>query len=150
MTDIGSPIRALREQLGWSQSDLAAKLGKTQTAISYWENGSREPGLDDVRALAAAFGVQPGALIGDGETAPQLLTGAEHRALTLIADLWNLLSGQIIESGPSAFDDRRELAGHIHAIQHAIMAQAAARAYPNYFRLLGGWPPGASREMIPE
>jgi hypothetical protein len=30
-----------------------------------------------------------------------------------------------------------EIIHHIHIIQHAIMAQAAARAYPERLRLLG-------------
>jgi len=38
--------------------------------------------------------------------------------------------------------DINELIVHVHALQHAVMAQAAARAHPREFRLLG--------EMIPE
>lgn len=45
-------MRQAREAKGWSQADLAAELGKTQTAISYWESGKRTPGLDDLIDLA--------------------------------------------------------------------------------------------------
>ena len=34
-------------------------------------------------------------------------------------------------------DDLREIRAHIHDLQHAVMAQAAARCYPREFRLLG-------------
>ena len=34
--------------------------------------------------------------------------------------------------------DLREVAGHIHALQDKVLAQAAARAYPDEFRLMGG------------
>lgn len=147
MIDVGRRIRALREACGWSQVELAAKLGRTQTAISYWENGEREPGLADLVALAAAFTVHPGALLGSEDGPEPGLTIAEHKALELTAQLWNQLAGQVIKDGPSGDLDRQELAAHIHAIQRAVMAQAAARAYPGLFRLLGDWPVGDGRDL---
>lgn len=73
----------------------------------------------------------------------ELLTEAEHRAMDLTAELWNLLCKDVIGRGPSRAGDLRELIGHIHAIQHTVMSQAAARAYPDRYRLLGGEAPGA-------
>jgi hypothetical protein len=70
-------------------------------------------------------------------TDPELLTEAEHRAIDYTAALWHEL-GEIVGPGPSRAVDLRELVVHIHAIQHAVMSQAAARAYPDRFRLLGG------------
>lgn len=59
MTDpnswIAGQIRHHRERRGWSQSVLADHLGRTQTAVSYWESGRRTPGLDDLFDLADAF-----------------------------------------------------------------------------------------------
>lgn len=77
-----------------------------------------------------------------------LLTDSEQAALDLAAQLWNTLSGEIIGDGPSGHGDRVEIVAHIHAIQHAVMAQAAARAYPERFRLLGGWPVGEGRDHM--
>lgn len=61
MTDtnawVASAIRAAREQRGWSKSELARRLDKTQTAVSYWEAGKRSPGLDDLVDLADALGL---------------------------------------------------------------------------------------------
>lgn len=68
-----------------------------------------------------------------------MLTDLELRALDLTAELARCLPG-IIGTGPAAGEDLRELHAHIHGIQHTIMAQAAARAYPDKFRLLGGAP----------
>lgn len=48
-------IREARDRLGWSQSELASRLNRTQTAISYWEAGKRSPGLDDLIELADAL-----------------------------------------------------------------------------------------------
>lgn len=67
-----------------------------------------------------------------------LMTAAEHRAVRLAGELASLISTVIITPGPSADGDRREVALHAHAIQNMVLAQAAARAYPNRYRLMGG------------
>jgi hypothetical protein len=68
---------------------------------------------------------------------PDLLTPDEHEAVRLAGELWNALC-RIPAGGPTHDADLRELCAHIHAIQHAVMAQAAARAYPTLYRPLGG------------
>ncbi len=65
-----------------------------------------------------------------------LMTEDEHRAMALTADLWNLLC-RVAASGRSRSSDLGEVCHHIHAIQHVILAQAAGRAYPGRYRLLG-------------
>lgn len=52
---IGKQIRIAREQLGLQQSELAHRLNKTQTAISYWESGKRTPSLNDLFELSDAL-----------------------------------------------------------------------------------------------
>jgi hypothetical protein len=72
---------------------------------------------------------------------PGLLTKDEQRALELSGELANLLHKIITEGGLTesmVTHDWREGAEKIHALQHMIMSQAAARAYPHKFRLLGG------------
>jgi len=68
---------------------------------------------------------------------PELLTADEQKAITLTADLWNQLC-RVVGGGRTRDADLVELCTHIHAIQHAVMSQAAARAYPGEYRLLGG------------
>ncbi|MBM0257363.1 hypothetical protein [Micromonospora sp. 4G55] len=68
-----------------------------------------------------------------------MLTDTEHQAMDLTAQLWNTLCA-IAGDGPARAGDLAELGQHIHAIQHAIMAQAAARAHPDRYRLMGGQP----------
>lgn len=67
----------------------------------------------------------------------EFLTGAEQAALGLAAQLWNDLCAL---TGPGATRQRDldEAVVHIHAIQHMVMANAAARAYPSLYRPLGG------------
>lgn len=69
-------------------------------------------------------------------TDAQPLTAAEHRALALTGQLAMELN-LIVGNGPSRGADLQELVHHLHAIQHTIMAQAAARTYPETLRLLG-------------
>lgn len=73
-----------------------------------------------------------------GETL-DLLSATEQKALGLTGDLARLLD-LIVAAGETRPADLTELHAHIHAIQHAIMSQAAARAYPLLYRPLGyGW-----------
>jgi len=65
------------------------------------------------------------------------LTKDELHALDLTAQLANAF-GRIVGDGRTRQADLHEAVQHIHALQHAIMSQAAARAYPERFRLLGG------------
>ena len=65
----------------------------------------------------------------------ELMTMAEHRAVELIgeiADLWNQEIVRVDDAG-----DSREFIGLLHACQSMILSQAAARAYPDRYRLLG-------------
>jgi transcriptional regulator with XRE-family HTH domain len=55
--DVGRRIRMRREGFGWSQGDLAARLGRTQTTVSYWETGKHTPGVDDFITLARVLDV---------------------------------------------------------------------------------------------
>ena len=62
---VGQHIRAKREALGWTQSDLAARVGRTQTAVSYWESGQRGLSLDDLIEVARVLGVPGAELLPD-------------------------------------------------------------------------------------
>lgn len=64
--DVGQRIRSIREARGWTQSDLAARLRRTQTAISYWESGRRALSLDDLVDVATILGVSSAELLPDG------------------------------------------------------------------------------------
>ena len=66
----------------------------------------------------------------------ELLTKDEHEAITKAGQLYGLLC-RIVGTGPTRGADLNELIPHIHAIQQAVMSQAAGRAYPMEYRLLG-------------
>lgn len=53
--DFGNYIYKLRTKAGLSQSELAARIGVTNKAVSKWEVGIAKPGVDTIRKLAALF-----------------------------------------------------------------------------------------------
>lgn len=63
--EVGQRIRTIREARGWTQSELSARLGRTQTAVSYWESGRRGLSLDDLVDLARVLGVASSELLPD-------------------------------------------------------------------------------------
>lgn len=65
------------------------------------------------------------------------LTELEHDAIEKSGELAQLMR-KIIGDGPNAYHGWVEATIHIHAVQNMILSQAAARAYPDNFRLLGG------------
>ncbi len=50
-------IRDLRREAGWSQRDLAARIGVSKMSISHWETARNEPSARQLRLLAEAFGI---------------------------------------------------------------------------------------------
>jgi hypothetical protein len=65
------------------------------------------------------------------------LTEPELRALDLTGQLVRVMCQEVIGHGPSREGDVNEFVAHVHVIQQSIRAQAAARCYPQRFRLLG-------------
>lgn len=64
------------------------------------------------------------------------LTPDELRALDLTEELANVLS-RVVGWSPSREQDLAELLVKINELRHAVLAQVAARTYPDRFRLLG-------------
>lgn len=64
MDSLASNIKQLRRRAGMTQETLAQTLHVTRQAVSNWENGKNQPGLDMLSAIAAALGTDIGHLIG--------------------------------------------------------------------------------------
>jgi len=56
-------VRELMAERGWTQLDLAEKLGVTQSYVSQILRGHRRPGLDSLELFAKAFRIKPSELI---------------------------------------------------------------------------------------
>ncbi len=68
---IGANIRQKREQLGWSQEQLAQSIGKqTATYIAFIEKGERNVTTVDLMAIAKQLGSTVANLVGEDKTNP--------------------------------------------------------------------------------
>jgi transcriptional regulator with XRE-family HTH domain len=61
--NLGRRIAVLRGALGWTQQDLADRVGVSRVAVSHIEAGVREPGERTVALLAGMFKVEPWELV---------------------------------------------------------------------------------------
>lgn len=60
---LGDKIIELRRQKGWSQENLAERLGVTRQPVSKWESGASVPDLDKIVGMSELFGVTTDYLI---------------------------------------------------------------------------------------
>lgn len=64
MSVFSERLNALMKQNGWSQSDLARRIGVTQCAIGYYVRGVRLPNSGVLAKMAKAFGTTTDDLLG--------------------------------------------------------------------------------------
>jgi transcriptional regulator with XRE-family HTH domain len=50
-------IRALRQERGWTQFELALRVGVQPQTVYLWERGRRLPQVPQLRRLGAVFGL---------------------------------------------------------------------------------------------
>ena len=55
---IGETIEQMRTNKGWTQEELADKIGSSQSAIHRIEKGGQNISLEMIKKLSEAFGVQ--------------------------------------------------------------------------------------------
>jgi HTH-type transcriptional regulator/antitoxin HipB len=85
---IGERIRTLRQERGWTQTDLAGRVGTTKRAIIHYETHGKFPPAPILAAMAGAFGLTMETLMGPEEPErrlkrdePDLLNDPEDRRL---------------------------------------------------------------------
>ncbi len=81
MNDFGRFLYALRKRQGWTQTELADKLGVTNQAASKWENGDSFPDTGLLVPISELFGVSVDELLkgkyGDCATADEIEANGE-------------------------------------------------------------------------
>lgn len=98
---VGENIRNLRLSFGYSQLDIAKSFDVTQAAISHFEAGDRDPGIDFLFRMAQKYNVPVTALIPVG------YSGLDDDAMALASGL--------VTKDPrwiGAFDQARSLTDH--------------------------------------
>jgi transcriptional regulator with XRE-family HTH domain len=119
---------ALRKRKGWTQADLAERMGVEQPTIQRWEKGRREPDLAQLISLAAALGVEPGALID-----PSIAVSIGPRLSikgSVAAGVWR----EAVEDPPSewqTFTGRADVAADIeHRFGLRVVGDSMDAVYP--------------------
>ena len=59
----GDRIKDARKKRGWTQAELADKLGISYVGVSQWENNQRNPKLETLRQIANALEVPVSSLM---------------------------------------------------------------------------------------
>ena len=80
-------IKALREKKGWTQAELARRLGITRNGVNSWEQGLSIPSPSCLVDLANVFSVSTDYLLGVDAKATINVTGLSDRDVAVLADL---------------------------------------------------------------
>lgn len=73
----GRALRSAREDAELTQKQLAERVGLSRTSVTNIERGSQHVALHQLFLFAAAVGVEPSALLPDGEVALEELVPAD-------------------------------------------------------------------------
>ena len=84
---ISDKIRELREQAGYSQSQLAKKLDVTRSSVNAWEMGLSTPTTQYIVALAKLFHVSADYILGTEADRSISLRGYSEEETELVLNL---------------------------------------------------------------
>lgn len=123
----GGAIKRAREQRGLSQADVARLVGKTQSAVSLWEQGRRAPDFDDLVTLVVQLGVDLDDIVGRlGGT-----RGVQSAKALLRAQAERLASDEVAD-----------------AVERLIDEAEVTEAPPAELRIGSESPIGAAQELL--
>ena len=74
---LADKIIDLRKKAGWSQEELAEKLGVSRQSVSKWEGAQSIPDMNKILQLSELFGVSTDYLLKDSLEAPEPLAAPE-------------------------------------------------------------------------
>ncbi len=83
---LGERLRRLRKEHGWTQTQVAQKLGVHFTIVGYYERGTHYPPLPMLKKLASLLRVSLDELAGDGTGTPDHFQDSELLRFFLRAD----------------------------------------------------------------
>ncbi len=119
---IAKRIKELRKLTGISQQKLATDLGLTQASVGNWENGTRYPKTETLKAIANYFDVSIDYLLG---TSTDALLTLSHKVPLHIKELRT-------KHGITA----KQLGEIIGVAESTISLYETGKRYPNYSTLM--------------
>lgn len=91
---IAATIRALRQSRGWTQAELARRLGVTRNGVNSWEQGLSVPSTACLTDLARVFSVSTDYLLGLEQLERIDVTGLDAHDVAVLAELADRLRGR--------------------------------------------------------
>lgn len=80
-------IKELRQARGWTQADLARRLGVTRNGVNSWEQGLSMPSPASLVDLARLFSVSTDYLLGVEQLNTVNVTGLDEWDVAILAEL---------------------------------------------------------------
>lgn len=84
---VADRIKILREQKGFTQSDLAKQLGITRSSVNAWELGISVPSTQYIVELARIFKISTDYLLCVDNTATISVAGLSEKDIQIVYDL---------------------------------------------------------------
>lgn len=84
---IAERIKELRQARGWTQADLARRLGVTRNGVNSWEQWLSMPSPASLVDLARLFSVSTDYLLGVERLNTVNVTGLDERDVAILAEL---------------------------------------------------------------
>lgn len=117
MESLGDRIRLARQRLGFSQPELAARLGVSKAAVSAWESALKVPRKDRIDALAKLSGLPVGWFYDPATPVPSGPVGAKTIEDAFVMAVEAALASLPFQVGPadraSAVAEAQALFRHI-------------------------------------
>lgn len=90
---IGERLKELRKSKGWTQVQVAAKMGLTDSVISFYERQERAPSPEVLVKFSELYGVSTDYLLGVEKIDDQHLdvTGLFKREITILKEFIQIL-----------------------------------------------------------
>lgn len=84
---IAERIKALRQARGWTQSELARRMGVTRNGINSWEQGLSMPSLSSLVELSKTFSVTTDYILGLEHLKTINVSGLPERDVAILAEI---------------------------------------------------------------
>jgi len=91
---VSEKIKALREEMGYTQAELSRLLGITRSSVNAWELGISVPSTQYIVELSQIFKVSTDYLLGVEHTATVSVAGLNEQDIQLVHSIINHLKNK--------------------------------------------------------
>ncbi|MCH1627136.1 DUF5680 domain-containing protein [Ferdinandcohnia quinoae] len=127
--NLSSKIQVLRKKNGFSQEELAEKLGVSRQAVGKWECNQTLPDIDNLIRLSAIFNITIDRLVKDDDQCNKLIEEKGRHDIDILIDFLIKAKKETYAGGKGEVDSSRP---------HSNDLQFEEGAYLYYDTYLGG------------